>query len=133
MNAIPANETARPDGAVPEGHGVEITRYLSPGRGALISVRDLGETWALEPGGEWRRIRVKKPDVPLEKWRADKLAAIEAKIPWWARDVQKLPSLHELEDWQFDGGCESVTGDWVEPDGHGPDGAPSWLVALGMI
>jgi hypothetical protein len=43
------------------------------------------------------------------------------------------PSLAELEDWNNDGICESITGDTVEPDGHGPDGAPSWLLAMGMI
>jgi len=44
------------------------------------------------------------------------------------------PSQSDLEGWvSDDGGCETVSGDWVEPDGWGPDGAPSWLLALRMI
>ena len=43
------------------------------------------------------------------------------------------PDEEELEDMHSDGCCDTVTGDSVEPDGHGPDGAPSWLLALGFI
>ncbi len=45
----------------------------------------------------------------------------------------KCPSLKSLEEWSNDGICESVTGENVEPDGYDCDGAPSWLLALGMI
>lgn len=43
------------------------------------------------------------------------------------------PSQQDLEEWSEDSGCETISGDWVEPDGWGPDGAPSWLLALGLI
>lgn len=41
--------------------------------------------------------------------------------------------MRQLEAWAGDSVCETVTGDTVEPDGTGADGAPSWLLALGMI
>lgn len=45
----------------------------------------------------------------------------------------KEPNLEAMEEWVNDGIAETVTGDRTEPDGYGPDGAPSWLLALGMI
>lgn len=45
----------------------------------------------------------------------------------------KAPSVHTMQKWSFDGIAKSVSGLRVEPDGHGPDGSPSWLLALGMI
>jgi hypothetical protein len=49
------------------------------------------------------------------------------------RSVIQTPSMDELEEWSNDGICESVFGERVEPDGHDEDGAPSWLLAMGMI
>lgn len=46
---------------------------------------------------------------------------------------KKLPSMKMLEKWVNDSICLSVTGKRVEPDGTGPDGSPSWLLALSMI
>lgn len=45
----------------------------------------------------------------------------------------KTPSLRTLEKAMDEGICPSVTGARVEPDGYGPDGSPSWLIALGLI
>ena len=45
----------------------------------------------------------------------------------------KMPSEKTLEKWSFDGVAQSVTGKKVEPDGIGPDGAPSWLLVLGIL
>lgn len=45
----------------------------------------------------------------------------------------KAPSMNALERWSEDGVAKSVLGARVEPDGHGPDGEPSWMLALGMI
>lgn len=45
----------------------------------------------------------------------------------------KMPSMKTLEKWTFDSVCKSITGKTVEPDGHGPDGFPSWFLALGMM
>ena len=47
--------------------------------------------------------------------------------------VDPCPSFEELKAAVFDSVCPSITGDTVEPDGYGPDGAPSWLLLLGAI
>ncbi len=70
--------------------------------------------------------------MALETWRANKLAQVEA-LPAWRRQVRALPSLRALQEWCTESICETVTGDTVEPDGIGPDGAPSWLLALGLV
>lgn len=45
----------------------------------------------------------------------------------------KAPSNSTLEKWCDDGVAKTVTGHKVEPDGYGPDGSPSWLLAMGLI
>lgn len=45
----------------------------------------------------------------------------------------ELPGEEQLEAWVFDSVCETPTGFSVEPDGHGPDGCPSWLMLLGLV
>lgn len=47
--------------------------------------------------------------------------------------VNKQPSLKTLEKWSMDGVAKTVTGERTEPDGTGTDGAPSWLLAIGVI
>ena len=51
---------------------------------------------------------------------------------YFGRPFMKEPSMKALEN-MGDGIAKSVTGKKVEPDGYGPDGSPSWLLALGMI
>ena len=51
---------------------------------------------------------------------------------YFGRPFMKMPSMSALED-MGDGIAKSVTGKRVEPDGFGPDGSPSWLLALGYI
>jgi hypothetical protein len=43
------------------------------------------------------------------------------------------PTTRTLEKWVSDGVAKSVTGRKTECDGHGDDGSPSWLLALGLI
>lgn len=45
----------------------------------------------------------------------------------------KAPSVATLTRWGFEGYCKTPTGHKVEEDGHGPDGSPSWTLALGFI
>jgi hypothetical protein len=45
----------------------------------------------------------------------------------------KAPSMASLERWGMDGVCKTPTGKRVEPDGHGSDGSPSWLMVFGLI
>ena len=49
------------------------------------------------------------------------------------RSVLKQPTKVLLERWAMDSVCESVLGNTVEPDGRDEHGAPSWLLAMGMI
>lgn len=44
-----------------------------------------------------------------------------------------VPTLRTLEKWSNDGIARSTMGAKVEPDGTDANGAPSWLLALGMI
>ena len=55
----------------------------------------------------------------------------ELKIQY--RKVIKNPSFKSLEKWSKDSVCKSVFGNKVEPDGFGPEGEPSWLLAVGLI
>lgn len=47
--------------------------------------------------------------------------------------MDRAPDVEDLERLVCDSICPSLTGDSVEPDGHGPDGAPSWLLVLGLV
>ena len=45
----------------------------------------------------------------------------------------KPPSFNTMEKWMSDAVAKSIDGKRVEPDGFSPSGAPSWLLALGLI
>jgi len=45
----------------------------------------------------------------------------------------RVPTLNTLAKWDIDGVAKTPTGFRTEPDGFGPDGSPSWLLATGMI
>jgi hypothetical protein len=47
--------------------------------------------------------------------------------------ISRPPSVNMMEKWMYDGVAKSITGKRVEPDGYGPDGAPSWMLAMGII
>ena len=47
--------------------------------------------------------------------------------------VDEAPSEEELQPIIHDSVCPSITGYDVEPDGYDPDGAPSWLLILGLV
>lgn len=112
--------------------GNEIARYLNA-QGALISVRDDGTTWAQTMTRRtFFRYASKKPEVALDVWQANKLSRA-AERPTWACNVKSIPTLATLERWIDDGICKTPSGHRVEPDGHGPDGSPSWLLVLGYI
>jgi hypothetical protein len=114
-------------------HGAELVRYFSVQRRALISCRADGVRLyrSLHSGG-WKVLSRKKPAVSLADWSKSKLDYV-ATLPVWARECKSLPSEASLREWSMDSVCETLSGDTVEPDGYGSDGAPSWLIALGMI
>lgn len=114
-------------------HGVELVRYFDVKRHALMSARSDGVTlYKTVYSGGWKLYARKKVDVAFDVWRDGKMLRA-ASQPAWARAIKSLPSESQLAEWVSDCVCETPTGDNVEPDGHGPDGAPSWLLALGMV
>ena len=111
--------------------GQELYRYFSRNYKALVSIRTNGTILQKAMGEDWKIWGHKNPDTPLDEWIEGR-RAFRNKLPHWAF-VDDLPSMAEIDEWMMDGCCESLSGDIVEPDGIGPDGAPSWLIALGMI
>jgi len=110
-----------------------VLRYFSPRHGAMIAIAEEGVILRLGvQDNEWKVHARKKADWPYEKWLAAKQEEC-AELPAWAQSIRELPSPKALEEWLYDGICPTPTGDEVEPDGYGPDGAPSWLRALHLI
>ena len=112
--------------------GRELFRYFSINYRALVSVRNNGTLLQKTIGQDWKILGHKNEKTPLDEWINNKMQSFRYKLPSWAF-VSDLPSLAELDEWLMDGCCETLSGEMVEPDGIGPDGAPSWLLALGMI
>lgn len=110
----------------------EFLRFFHPNNHTLVSCRNDGTVWAQTVGEEWFLHSRKKEEISLEAWKALK-RNFAATLPAWCREVSELPTMEELEEMTFDSICPTPTGDDVEPDGYGPDGAPSWLMALGLI
>jgi len=44
-----------------------------------------------------------------------------------------VPTMEQLEEWEYEGICEATDGCIVEPDGICEHGCKSWLLELGMI
>lgn len=114
------------------GENGEFLRYFSLKHAALMSYRGDGTVHILRPGERWALFATKKPEIDLSEWIERKRAAAR-ELPAWCRQVTELPSIDALVAWQIECACETPTGHVVEPDGVGPDGAPSWLRALGLI
>lgn len=115
-------------------HGEPFATYL--GNYGLLAVFPDGVTLRRTPlSNGWKEYRRKKATVPLDQWRSQKeqrIAELRAREPWRFA-AKTIPSMRTLEEWTNDCMCETPTGDIVEPDGTGPDGAPSWLLHFGMI
>jgi hypothetical protein len=114
-------------------HGTELCRYFSTRYYGLVSVRSDGTVLRRTPHSNgWKLYRRKKPDIPLADWCEAHRRRYEESPAWTKKHIQ-VPTCEELEDMARDYQCETVTGDPVDIDGYGADGAPSWIVALGMV
>lgn len=51
----------------------------------------------------------------------------------WKGETVYMPTMSDVKRWTFDSVCEALDGCTVEGDGHCPHGAPSYLIALGMM
>ena len=52
----------------------------------------------------------------------------------WRGEPVPMPTYRQVRAWLMDAHqCEALDGSTVEPDGYSPDGAPSYLIALGLI
>lgn len=71
-----------------------------------------------------RGLRTLKPEITFEQYREKYPAAIV---------VKKVPCEKTLAKWFHDGGCKTIDGCWVEPDGSCEHGFPSWLKVLHYI
>ena len=108
----------------------ELGRYLH--RGFQCRIMKNGVVLGRFPDGAWVPYATRRDDITLEEWLAEATKALE-NAPDWVK-VQELPTIAQVADWMLDpsGMCPTPTGYIVAWDGKGPDGSPSWLVALGL-
>jgi len=79
--------------------------------------------------------------MTLKVYRAGKIRTVKPEFeagyftnhPDAIKITTKEPSIQTLDKWSNDGGCKALDGCKVETDGHCAHGAPSWLLALGLI
>ena len=119
---------SQPSGAEPERY-----RFFSIKLHRLISYREDGAVYVREIGSDWVRTRAPAETVAVRVERFARAANAITNLPAWAKSITDLPTMTEIERWSTDSVVEATDGEEVEPDGHSPDGAPSWLLALGMI
>jgi hypothetical protein len=124
----PGEAPAQPIGAEPERY-----RFFSTKLHRLVSYREDGAVYVREVGGDWVRTRASAETDAIRAERFARAALAITALPAWARAIRDLPSMVEIERWSTDSVVEATDGEEVEPDGHSSDGAPSWLLALGMI
>jgi len=46
---------------------------------------------------------------------------------------ERRPDIDTLQEWSYDGTCETPCGCTVEPDGYCEHGNPSWNLLMGLI
>jgi hypothetical protein len=116
------------------GEGTELFRAFSLEQHGLLSFRSTGKVFIRRPNQQWILLVTKREDDPIDSW-IDKYERKRIKMyeekPWLF--VDDIPTNTEIDGMLMDGEVTSMSGEVVEPDGKGPDGAPSWLMAFGLI
>lgn len=134
MSTSPAPETLHRDApSQPSGAEPERYRFFSVKLHRLVSYREDGAVYVREVGSDWIRTRAPAESVAIRVERFARAATAITNLPAWARSITDLPPMADIERWATDSVVEATDGEEVEPDGHSPDGAPSWLLALGLI
>jgi hypothetical protein len=106
-------------------HSVKIDIKLKSGEVIKSGTRCTKFDWSPDKRDAWVSITIEG----REKHLALPVTALHKYITGFS----KAPSISTMEKWSDDGVAKSITGERVEPDGTGPDGAPSWMLALGYI
>jgi len=76
----------------------------------------------------------RKPSISEVEIEGRKIKIGTAKLYKYLRGFPKPPSMRALEKMGDAGSGTTVTGArGVEMDGYGPDGSPSWMLAMGLI
>jgi len=105
-------------------HGVDVNKDVSLKSGTTIPA---GSEVSYDfDGGRTSSVRVTTADGSTFAISLERAHLFLSKF-------KKPPTMKTLEKWSNDGVCQTPTGHRVEPDGTGPDGSPSWLLAFGMI
>jgi hypothetical protein len=123
---------------IPGNRGNLLFTYLDPTRHGLVAVTDSGYRLIQKVGeSKWTDLTKIKPEVNIDDWVTLKKSwmtkLLESRSSFWRVNVTALPSIETLNHWAYDGVCETLTGDTIEPDGTGIDQSPSWLLALGLV
>lgn len=71
-------------------------------------------------------------EEPEEEIDPDDMPFSNERLTWEGETVY-MPTMSDVRRWTFDSVCEALDGCTVEPDGRCPHGAPSYLIALGMM
>lgn len=120
-------------GSHPETPSPELRRFFSRKRRALMSLRDDGSIYSKSLTHGWKLASPLPEGTPV----AERIAWFKKwqdSGAWWQSTIRDIPTLDELEQQiRDDGSCETPTGEFVEPDGEGSDGVPSWLRIFGLI
>jgi hypothetical protein len=98
-----------------------------------VSYRADGAVYVREAMSAWRRTRAPAETEAIKIERFARAATTISLMPAWARTITDLPTEAEISSWVIDAVVEATDGEEVEPDGYSPDGAPSWLLALGLV
>jgi len=102
---------------IPRGTPVEV-EFLGERDPRGYSVALLKANWRGSNGRDYQREPVRISIAKLHKY---------------VSGFGKPPGMAKLERMASDGVATTPTGKRVEPDGYGPDGSPSWLMALGFV
>jgi hypothetical protein len=114
--------------------GVEtLCTYIDPKCGAAVAILANGTRYVKTvTSRKWKLYGTKKADVSLETWTQHRLE-FYAKLPEWCKGKHDVPTMATLQRWSFDGVAKTVDGQTIEPDGTASNGAPSWLLLIGVI
>jgi hypothetical protein len=114
--------------------GVEtVFTFVSPKSGNVFAILADGTRYGKSlTRRQWTFIGKHKAELTIEQWIKNWTERRDS-LPTWAHGVHSIPTMRQLEKWSNDGIARTVDGQRIEPDGTAANGAPSWLIVLGML